>query len=80
MARAYKCDRCGAFYGCYTAGKITTRRYDWGNAQRERDDLCDKCTQELTEWFEAGKKDLRTPTKAQLDEADSVMMEGADNG
>lgn len=80
MARAYKCDRCGAFYGCYTSGKITTRRYDNANAMREHDDLCEKCTQELAEWFEAEKMDLRTQTEAALDMADSVMMGGADNG
>lgn len=57
MARAYKCDRCGAFYCIDTAaGKITTRRYDTINAMREHDDLCEKCTQELSEWFESGKK------------------------
>lgn len=81
MARAYKCDRCGAFYGSATnAGKIATRRYDWSNATREHDDLCEKCTQELAEWFEAGKMDLRTQTEAALDAADSVMMGGANDG
>lgn len=49
MARAYKCDRCGAFYESNKDAKITTRRYDWGNAQKEHDDLCE-------EWFDAGKE------------------------
>ena len=56
MARAYKCDRCGSFYENNKDVKITTRRYDWVSAQRERDDLCPKCTQDLMEWFEAGKE------------------------
>ena len=58
MARAYKCDRCGAFYGCNTDRKITTRRYDNISAQREYDDLCEGCTRQLKEWFEAGKKEV----------------------
>lgn len=53
MAIAYKCDRCGAFYDRNAAGKkITTRRYDAISAQREHDDLCPKCADELMEWFE----------------------------
>lgn len=31
-------------------------------------------------WHCGAKIDLRTPTEVQLDEADSVMMGGADNG
>lgn len=58
MARAYKCDRCGAYYDCSVTGEITTRRYDWGNAQREHDDLCEDCTRQLKEWFDAGKKEV----------------------
>lgn len=57
MARAYKCDRCGAFYGSNLTAKITTRRYDVMGAQREHDDLCPKCTEDLRAWFEAGKKE-----------------------
>lgn len=49
MSRAYKCDRCGAFYESNNDVKITTRRYDWVNAQREYDDLCEECRQQLKE-------------------------------
>lgn len=59
MARAYKCDRCGAFYESNTKiDKITTRRYDNARAMREFDDLCEKCTRELMTWFYTVEKEV----------------------
>lgn len=49
MARAYQCDRCGAFYargsmnGLY---EVKTRMVD------RCQDLCPKCSEELEKWMQ----------------------------
>lgn len=51
MARAYKCDRCGAYYDTDIPVNELSIVYRYGYTTDHKYNLCEKCGNELVKFF-----------------------------
>ena len=58
MSKAYKCDRCGAFFGPGDQGEVKNNPYKVCAYGFEKD-LCPECSDALGRWYSSGAERIR---------------------